>query len=63
MVLGGGDAVIGQPMLRVGFGADAALILEGQFADGIDMSFVCRGLVVLIGQFRTRRMPAPRSSE
>ena len=27
MVLGGGDAVIGQRMVRVGFGADAALIL------------------------------------
>ena len=55
MVLSGGDAVIGQCMVRVGLGADASLILECQFEDGIDMSFVCRGLVVLIGQFRTRR--------
>ena len=62
MVLGGGDAVIGQHMVRVGLGADASLIVECQVEDGIDMSFMCRGLVVLIGQFQTRRMPAPRSS-
>ena len=55
MVLGGGDAVIGQRMVRVGLGADASLILECQFEDEIDMSFVGRGLLVLIGQFRTRR--------
>ena len=55
MVLDGGDAVIGQHMVRVGLGADASLILECQFEDGIDMSFVCRGLVALIGQFRTSR--------
>ena len=34
MVLGGGHAVIGQRMVRVGFGADAALMLEGKFKDG-----------------------------
>ena len=55
MVIGGGDAVIGQRMVRVCIGADASLILECQFEDGIDMSCVCRGLVVLIGHFRTRR--------
>ena len=55
MVLGGGDPEIGQRMVRVGLGADASLILECQFEDGINMSFVCRGLKVLIGQFRTRR--------
>ena len=55
MVLNGGDAVIGQRMVRVGLGADASLIMECQFEDGINMSFVCRGLEVLIGQFRTRR--------
>ena len=55
MVLGVGDEVIGQRMVGVGLGADASLILECQFEDGINMSFVCRGLVVLIGQFRTRR--------
>ena len=55
MVLDGGDAVIGQRMVRDGLGADASLILECQFEDGINMSFVCRGLKVLIGQFRTRR--------
>ena len=55
MALGGGDAVVGQRMVCFGLGADASLILECQFECGIDMSFVCRGLVVLIGQFRTRR--------
>ena len=44
MVLGGGDAVIGQRMVRVGFGADAALILEGQFEDGIDMTLCAAAL-------------------
>jgi len=42
-------------MVRVGFGADAALILEGQFEDGIDMTPVRGSLVVPMGQFRTRR--------
>ena len=55
MVLVCGDAVLGQRMVRVGLGADASFILECQFEDGINMSFVCRGLLVLIGQFRTRR--------
>ena len=55
MFLGGGDAVIGQRMFRVGLRADASLILECQFEDGIDMSFVCRGLLALIGKLRTRR--------
>ena len=55
MVLGGGDAVIGQRVVRVGFGADAALMLEGQFEDGIDMTPVRGSLVVPMGQFRTRR--------
>ena len=49
MVLDGGDAVIGQRMVRGGLDADASLILECQFEDGINMSFVCRGLEVLIG--------------
>ena len=53
MGLGGGDAVTGQRMVSVGLGADASLLLEYQFEDGINMSFVCRGLEVLIGQFRT----------
>ena len=48
MVLGGVDALIGQRMVRVGFGADAALILEGQFEDGIDMTPVRGSLVVLV---------------
>ena len=55
MVLGGVNAVIGQRMVRGGLGADASLILECQFKYGIDMSFVRRGLALLIGQFRTRR--------
>ena len=42
-------------MVHVGFGADAALILEGQFEDGIDMTPVRGSLVVPMGQFRTRR--------
>ena len=48
MVLGGGDPVIGQRMVRVGFGADAALVMEGQFEDGIEMSPVRGSLVVLV---------------
>ena len=48
MVLGGVDALIGQRMVRVGFGADAALILEGHFEDGIDMTPVRGSLVVLV---------------
>ena len=55
MVLDGGDSVIGQHMVRVGLGANASLILKCQFENRIDMSFVCRGLEVLIGQFQTRR--------
>ena len=55
MVLGCGDAVIGQRIVRVGFGADAVLILKGQFEDGIDMTPVPGSLVVLVRQFRTRR--------
>ena len=48
MVLGGGDAVIGQRMFRVGSVADAAFILEGQFKDGVDMTPVRGSLVVLV---------------
>ena len=48
MVLGGGDAVIGQRMVRVGFGADVALILVGQFEDGIDMTPVGGSILVLV---------------
>ena len=55
MIFGGGDAVIGQRIVRVGFGADAVLILEGQFKDGIDMTPIPGSLVVLVRQFRTRR--------
>ncbi len=55
MILCGSDTVKGQRMIGIGLGADAALILECQFEDGIDMPFVCRGLVVPMGQFRARR--------
>ena len=48
MVLGGGDAVIGQRIVRFCFGAGAMLILEGQFEDGIDMTPVRGSLVVLV---------------
>ena len=55
MVLGGGDAVIGQRIVRVGFSADAVLTLEGQFEGRIDMTPVPGSLVVLVRQFWTRR--------
>ena len=55
MVLGGGDAVIDQCIVRVGFVANAVLILEGQFEDKIDMTPVPGSLVVLVRQFWTRR--------
>ena len=51
MILCGSDAVIGQRMVRVGFGADAMLILEGQFEDGADLTPLRRSLVMPMGQF------------
>lgn len=54
MVLGAGDAVIGQRMVSVGFDADAALVLEDHFEDEIDIAPLRGSIVVPVGQFWTR---------
>ena len=49
MVLGAGDAVIGQRMVSVGFDADAALVLEDHFEDEIDITPLRGSIVVPVG--------------